>query len=159
MLHITFINDHAKLSSEIMLHITLISDHATYKSDKFARPWPRACQILDLPIFERFKSISDICFLFLAQTIVSCLDYVHARDAVREPRAMGIGTCFSQRGDIFANNFLKPSKCDFEQQSAENVLQKCPKGWADFVAHASWGTFETLNRFLFKKVNLARPKK
>ena len=65
----------------------------------FARPWPRACQILDLSIFDRFKSTSDICFLYLAQTIVYCLDYVHAREAVREPRAMGIGTCLRKRGD------------------------------------------------------------
>ena len=110
-----------------LLHLSPYFPNTRPEFSQFARPWPRACQILDLSISDRFKSISDICFLFLAQTIVSCLDYVHAREAVREPRAMGIGSYFNQRGDIFANSFLKPSKCDFEQRSQENVWFLLPQ--------------------------------
>ena len=56
---------------------------------------------------------------------------------------MGIGTCLNPRADIFANNFLKPSKCDFEQQSQGNEWFLLPQATSKSLIYGepiSWHT-------------------
>ena len=77
---------------------------------------------------------SKSCFIInsdnasiVAQTIVSCLEGARARGAVREPRAMVIGSCLPMGGHPFLEQFVGTL---FPLETVivnENCLQHAPK--------------------------------
>ena len=97
---------------------------------KFAKPWPRACQItssvlLTFTFFRTFfwnicngnrlkqhyrffgekKQWKQIRTAFWARTVVSCLRRAHARWPLWEPPDMLIGTCFHVGRCFFWSHF------------------------------------------------------
>ena len=118
---------------------------------KFARPWPRACQIIDYVLliftFSIFSSkfsknmkwkqngtisrkkkkvratIPGIC----ARTVVSCWEIAHARGAVREPRESLIDTRDPLERALFSYLFPASFFSHKVVISNENGLQNGPK--------------------------------
>ena len=78
--------------------------------------------------------------LFLAQTIVSCSNSAHTRGAVREPTARVIGTCLSQGGHPFFEQFLEALFSLKIRTLTEKMLQNGPrmKSMGSYVLEKVW---------------------
>ena len=74
-----------------------------------------------------FSAIISNSASTVARTIVSCSKSAHARGAVREPRAMVIGSCLPMGGHLFLNNLLRPFFHSKLQFWTKHVSQMDPK--------------------------------
>ena len=76
---------------------------------------------------SEMDSEMSTCSCFLLKQLFLVQKTAHARGAVREPRAMVIGSCLPMGGHLFLNNLLRPFFHSKLQFWTKHVSQMDPK--------------------------------